>query len=86
MHSEINDYVVLNTGCIIEHEYHKLCSSHWTWSGIGRGCKCSRRAFVGANTVIAQGVKVGDDVIIGAGSVIINDIPNNVKVVGNQQE
>jgi acetyltransferase-like isoleucine patch superfamily enzyme len=32
---------------------------------------------------IKQGITIGDDVIIGAGAVIINDIPSNSTVVGN---
>jgi acetyltransferase-like isoleucine patch superfamily enzyme len=38
---------------------------------------------VGANTVIKQGVKIGRNVIIGAGSVILKDIADNKKIVGN---
>jgi acetyltransferase-like isoleucine patch superfamily enzyme len=41
------------------------------------------RTFIGANAVIKQGVVIGDDVIIGAGSVVINNVENNSKLVGN---
>ena len=34
-------------------------------------------------SVIKQGVEIGDDVIIGAGSVIINSVSSNTKIVGN---
>ena len=39
--------------------------------------------FVGANAVIKQGVKIGKDVVVGAGTVVIRDIPDNEKLVGN---
>lgn len=41
------------------------------------------RTFVGARTIILAGVNIGDDVIIGAGSVVTHDIPNNSVAVGN---
>ena len=35
------------------------------------------------NAVIKQGLKIGSNSIIGAGSVVIKNIPNNVVVAGN---
>ena len=39
--------------------------------------------MIGANSVIKQGVKVGDNVIIGAGAVVLKDINSNTDFVGN---
>lgn len=39
--------------------------------------------FVGARTVIMPGIKVGDHVVIGAGSVVTQDIPPHSVVVGS---
>ena len=41
------------------------------------------RVFVGANTTILMGVTIGDDVIIGAGSVVTKDIPSGSVAAGN---
>lgn len=38
--------------------------------------------FVGANVTILMGVAIGNDVIIGAGSVVTSNIPNNSIVAG----
>ena len=38
---------------------------------------------MGANAVIKQGIVVGKDVIIGAGTVVISNIADGKKVVGN---
>ncbi len=38
---------------------------------------------MGANVVIIGGVNVGENSIIGAGSVVVKDIPSNSVVVGN---
>jgi acetyltransferase-like isoleucine patch superfamily enzyme len=41
------------------------------------------KQFIGANAVIKQGLVIGDDVIIGAGSVVLHNVENNSKLVGN---
>ena len=41
------------------------------------------RVFIGQNALILPGVRIGDDVIIGAGSVVTKDVPSNCVVVGN---
>ena len=44
---------------------------------IGRNC------WLGANVSVVPGVTIGDNVVIGAGSVVTKDIPSNVVAVGN---
>lgn len=39
--------------------------------------------WLGGNTVIMPGVRIGSNVVIGAGSVVTKDIPDNVVAVGN---
>ena len=39
--------------------------------------------WLGANVTVLPGVKIGNNVIIGAGSVVTKDIPNDVIAVGN---
>lgn len=39
--------------------------------------------FVGANVVIIGGIRVGNNVVIGAGSVVVDDVPDNVVIAGN---
>lgn len=39
--------------------------------------------WIGGNVVILPGVKIGDNVVIGAGSVVTKDIPDNVIAMGN---
>ena len=41
------------------------------------------RVFVGANAVILPGVEIGDDAIVGAGSVVRRDVAPNAVVTGN---
>ncbi|WP_157154241.1 sugar O-acetyltransferase [Brachyspira murdochii] len=39
--------------------------------------------WIGANTVVVGGVKIGNGAVIGAGSVVVKDIPDNVLAFGN---
>ena len=42
-----------------------------------------RNVWVGSNATILQGVTIGDNVVIGSGSVVTRDIPSNVIAAGN---
>jgi acetyltransferase-like isoleucine patch superfamily enzyme len=42
-----------------------------------------KRCFIGANSIIMPGVTIGDEVIIGAGSVVTKNIPSNTIAAGN---
>lgn len=39
--------------------------------------------WMGGNVIVRPGVTIGDNVVIGVGSVVTKDIPNNVIAVGN---
>jgi maltose O-acetyltransferase len=41
------------------------------------------RCFIGDSVIVLPGVTIGDDCIIGAGSVVVHDIPSNSVAAGN---
>ena len=43
------------------------------------GCNC----WLGAGVIVMPGVTIGDNTVIGAGSIVTRDIPSNVVAVGN---
>ncbi len=45
--------------------------------------KIGNNVWLGGNAIICPGVTIGDNTAIGAGSVVIKDIPANVVAVGN---
>lgn len=49
----------------------------------GRPIAIGSRVWIGGNTVINPGVTIGENSVIGAGSVVTKDIPANVIAVGN---
>lgn len=45
--------------------------------------KIGKKVWIGSNCVILPGVEIGDNVIIGAGSIVTKSIPSNSVAVGN---
>lgn len=45
--------------------------------------RIGNNVWIGSNAVILPGVTIGDNSVIGAGSVVTHDIPKNVVAVGN---
>ena len=50
---------------------------------IARPIAVGSNVWIGANVSVLPGVTIGDNTIIGAGSVVNKDIPSNVIAVGN---
>ena len=44
---------------------------------IGKNC------WIGAGVIIVPGITIGDNVVVGAGSIVTKDLPDNVVAVGN---
>ena len=51
--------------------------------GIHANTTIGKRCFIGVNSLIMPGVTIGDNVIIGGGTIITKNVPNNCIVVGN---
>ncbi len=49
----------------------------------GRPVRIGRNVWIGAGALLLPGVCVGDDAVIGAGSVVTRDVPTGATVVGN---
>ncbi len=50
---------------------------------IARPITIGNRCWLAANVTVLPGVTIGNDTIIGAGSIVTHNIPNNVIAVGN---
>lgn len=65
---------------ILSHDHCKRVGDNQpflTHTYIGKNC------FIAVNAIILPGVKIGNEVIVGAGAVVTKDIPSNTVVVGN---
>jgi len=75
---------IINTGSIIEHDCKIRDHCHLAPGvHISGSVEIDELSFIGIGSTIIQGVKVGKNVTIGAGSVVIKDIPDNVIALGN---
>lgn len=57
--------------------------SHDASRGIKQNTKIGSNCFIGVRSIILPGVTIGDEVIVGAGSVVTKDIPSNCIIAGN---
>lgn len=70
----VNTTYIGGGALILAHDY---CRGLHTDTQIGDYC------FIGMNSIILPGVKIGNHSIIGAGSVVSKDVPSNTIVAGN---
>lgn len=69
--------VVATAGHPIVPELRELAYQYNAPVHIGRNC------WLGAGVIVLPGITIGDNSVIGAGSVVTKDIPANVVAVGN---
>jgi len=65
---------------ILSHDHCKRVGDNQPYlvdTYIGNNC------FIAVNAIVLPGVKIGDEVIVGAGAVVTKDIPSNSVVAGN---
>ena len=78
----VNKSTVIGSGCTLRNSTtigHKQLAD-------GTFTLCPRignNVDIGANVCIIGGVTIGDNVVIGAGSVVVKDVPSDCMVVGN---
>ena len=49
----------------------------------GKPVRIGRNVWIGGGAIILPGITIGDDAIIGAGSVVTHDVPSGITVIGN---
>ena len=72
----VNHGTVIGKNCSISH-FVSIGSNKRTPATIGDN------VYIGPHVCIVENVQIGDNVKIGAGTVVINDIPDNCTSVGN---
>ena len=97
-HVELGDGVRIHSNAFIP-EYSVVEAGAWIGPSVtftnaryplGRNAKASlqgpiirRGAKIGANATLLPGVVIGRDALVGAGSVVVSDVPDGAVVVGN---
>lgn len=65
---------VARDAMILSHDFSRSC--HLT-------TKIGTRCFIGVRSVILPGITIGDEVVVGAGSIVTKDVPAHCVVAGN---
>ena len=65
---------VAREAMILTHDYSRSCH-HVT--------KIGRKCFIGVRAIILPGITIGDEVVVGAGSIVTKDVPGHCIVAGN---
>ena len=77
----IGSNTLIASGCaILSHDHCKRVKNnqpYFTNTFVGESC------FIAVNSIILPGVIIGNQVIVGAGSVVTKDVPSNSIVAGN---
>ena len=83
-HIYVGDYTMFGPNVTVATAGHPICPElrekglqYNMPVHIGKNC------WIGANAVVLPGITIGDNVVIGAGSVVTKDIPSNVVAAGN---
>ena len=50
---------------------------------LGRPVRIGRNVWIGGGAIILPGVTIGDDAVVGAGSIVTRDVPAGATVFGN---
>jgi len=68
---------------ILSADHPRDAATRATGLEFGRPIRIGSNVWIGGGTIILPGVTIGDDALIGAGSVVTRDVPAGVTVVGN---
>lgn len=83
----IEDDVLLGSGIhfyVTNHRYDEITKPIFSQGHYdSKPILVKKGAWIGANSIILPGVTIGENSVVGAGSVITKDVPDRVIVVGN---
>jgi sugar O-acyltransferase (sialic acid O-acetyltransferase NeuD family) len=76
--------VIVNTGatvdhdCVLEDGVHVSPGAH-----LAGGVQVGEASWIGLGAAVREGIRIGRNVVIGAGAVVVADVGDNMKVMGN---
>src|ERR1700740_3471440 len=68
---------------ILTADHPRDAATRATGLEFGRPIRIGRNVWIGGGAIILPGVSIGDDALIGAGSVVTRDIPAGAVAFGN---
>jgi len=77
----VEDDVFIGPNVVFTDDPHPMGCAHYT--ECKRGATVKRLARIGANSTVLPGVVIGENSLVGAGSVVVHDVPDGAVVAGN---
>lgn len=82
--AQIGDACIINTNAVVEHDCLIGDAVHISPScALAGGVKVLTCSWIGIGACVKQLVEIGSNVIVGGGCVVIEDLSDNITVVGN---
>jgi len=79
----LEDDIFLGPNTVTTNDFIPRVGGDWKNDGRFRKTLFKKGCSIGANSVIICGVTIGENSLVGAGSVVTKDIPNNSLAYGN---
>lgn len=81
--ADIGDAVIVNTNSVVEHDCVVQDGVHLSpMSSLAGGVCVGECSWIGLNASVIQQISIGKNVIVGAGSVVLKDVPSGSTAVG----
>ena len=82
--SQIGKNCIINTRALLEHDVVVGDHTHISTGVIINGAtRIGRETFIGSGSVIRNGVVIGDNCLIGMGTVVLKDLKDHTRMIGN---
>ena len=79
----IGNHCIINTGAIVEHDCKLEDYVHVAPNAsLGGNVSVGEKSLIGIGATVIPNIKIGKNVSVGAGAVVLEDVPDNVIVVG----
>lgn len=74
---------IVNTGATVDHDCRLDDGVHiCPGTNLAGNVKVGARSWIGIGSAVRQGISIGKDVMVGAGSVVVRDVPDAVMAYG----
>ncbi|WP_105213404.1 acetyltransferase [Pseudoalteromonas sp. T1lg22] len=81
--ASLGEGCIVNTCAVIEHDCGISDFAHISPNAsLAGGVVVGTKSWVGLGTSVRQLIKIGDNTVVGAGSVVVRDLPSNVIAYG----
>ena len=80
---KVGEACIVNTGSTVDHDCILNEAVHVSpGANLGGGVEVGSQSWVGIGASVRQYLKIGSGVMVGAGAVVVQDVPNDLTVVG----